>query len=253
MYAPERQQRILEIATASGRVEVTALARDLEVTPETIRRDLTQLERLGRLRRVHGGAIPVERFGFEPTVQHRSERLVAEKMRIAKAALDLLPDDGTILLDAGTTTACLADLLPLGRELTVVTNSLAIASTLADRSDLTLSVLGGRIRGRTQASVGEWATSPLAGIHVDVAFLGTNGLSVAHGLTTPDQDEAAAKRAMVAAARRAVVLADSTKVGLDHFCRFAALAEMDTFVTDTSLDDETVAEIEAAGPEVICA
>ena len=110
MYAPERQQRILEIATASGRVEVTALARDLEVTPETIRRDLTQLERLGRLRRVHGGAIPVERFGFEPTVQHRSERLVAEKMRIAKAALDLLPDDGTILLDAGTTTACLADL-----------------------------------------------------------------------------------------------------------------------------------------------
>ncbi len=99
----------------------------------------------------------------------------------------------------------------------------------------------------------EWATAALSSVHVDVAFLGTNGLTVRRGLTTPDQQEAAAKRAMVTSARRAVVLADASKVGVDHFCRFADLADIDTVVTDSSLDAETVSEIDAAGPEVICA
>ncbi len=253
MYAPERQQRILEIAHAQGRAEVASLAVDLGVTPETIRRDLTHLERNGRLRRVHGGAIPVASLGFEPSLERRAERFVAEKMRIAKAALDLVPAEGTILIDAGTTTSHLAELLPVDRELTVVTNALSIATIVAGRGELRLYMVGGRIRGRTQASVGEWATAALSSVHVDVAFLGTNGLTVGRGLTTPDQQEAAAKRAMVTSARRAVVLADASKVGVDHFCRFADLADIDSVVTDSSLDAETVSEIDAAGPEVICA
>ncbi len=252
MYAAERHQRILEIAAKSGRVEVTGLAIELSVTPETIRRDLTHLERNGRLRRVHGGAIPVERLGFEPTLERRAERFVAEKTRIAKAAADLLPDEGVVLLDAGTTTSRLAEVLPVDRELTVVTNSLTIANVVAARG-LPLYLLGGRIRGRTQATVGEWAVTALATIHVDVAFLGTNGLSVARGLTTPDPEEAAAKRAMVNAARRSVVVTDSSKVGVDHFSRFAELTDIDTLVTDTGLDAETLADIEAHGPEVVSA
>lgn len=251
MYAQERQQRIMALAQSSGRVEVAALAAELEVAPETVRRDLTVLERHGRLRRVHGGAIPVERLGFEPTLQRRSEVLVAEKARIAEAAVALVPEEGTILLDAGTTTSRIAEILPTDRELTVVTNSIAVAAIVAARPTLQLYVIGGRVRGRTQASVGEWATQALAGIHVDVAFLGTNGLSVSHGLTTPDQAEAATKRAMVTAARRAVVVTDSSKVGVDHFFRFAELSDLDTVVTDSSLDQETAGEIEALGPEVI--
>jgi DeoR family fructose operon transcriptional repressor len=253
MYAEERQQHILERARAAGRVEVNALADALDVTPETVRRDLTILERHGVLRRVHGGAIPVERLGFEPGVELRSERFVAEKERIAKAALAHLPDEGTVLIDAGTTTLRLAEQLPRDRELTIVTNSLSIAALVAQHPNLSLYLLGGRVRGRTLAAVGSWVTSALSGVFVDVAFMGTNGLSVERGLTTPDQSEAAAKRAMISAARRSVVLADHTKIGVDHFSRFADLSDIAALITDNGLDPETVAEIEALGPEVVLA
>jgi DeoR family fructose operon transcriptional repressor len=253
MYAEERQQHILERARAAGRVEVNALAEDLDVTPETVRRDLTSLERHGVLRRVHGGAIPVERLGFEPGVEARSERFVAEKERIGKVALSHLPDEGTVLLDAGTTTLRLAEQLPRDRELTIVTNSLGIAALVAQHPNLSLYLLGGRVRGRTLAAVGSWVTSALQDVFVDVAFLGTNGLSVEHGLTTPDQSEAAAKRAMIGAARRSVVLTDHTKIGVDHFARFADLSDIAAVITDNGLDPETAAEIEAQGPEVVLA
>ncbi len=251
MYAAERQQRILAIARAQGRVEVTQASDDLGVSPETVRRDLTALERHGVLRRVHGGAIPVERLGFEPSVAARAERFVAEKERIAKAAIDQLPDEGTVLLDSGTTTLRLAELLPRDRELTVVTNSLPAAQALATNSAIGLYLLGGRLRPRTQAAVGEWLTSALAELTIDVAFLGTNGLSVDRGLTTPDPTEALAKRAMVQAARRSVVVTDSSKVGVVQFSRFAAFEDIATIITDTGLDVETAQLIEATGPEVI--
>jgi len=253
MYAEERQQHILDRARAAGRVDVNSLAETLDVTPETVRRDLTILERHGVLRRVHGGAIPVERLGFEPGVETRTERYVAEKERIAKAALPHLPDEGTILLDAGTTTLRLAELIPRDHELTIVTNSLPIATMVAQHPGLSLYLLGGRVRGRTLAAVGAWVTDALSDVFVDVAFIGTNGLSVESGLTTPDQSEAAAKRAMITAARRSVVLTDHTKIGVDHFSRFAELSDIAAVITDDGLDPETAAEIEALGPEVVLA
>lgn len=251
MYAAERQQRIIDRARSDGRVEVAALAEELEVTPETVRRDLTTLERHGVLRRVHGGAIPLESLGFEPRLNVRQERYTAEKERIAKAALDELPSEGTVLLDSGSTTQLLAEQLPFDRELTVVTNSVAIAAAVAQRENLAVFLLGGRIRGRTLASVGEWTTDALRSISVDVAFVGTNGLTVRRGLTTPDQAEAAVKRAMVTAARRVVVLCDHSKFGTDHFSQVAPLELVDTVITDTGLDEETANDIEAAGPAVV--
>jgi DeoR family fructose operon transcriptional repressor len=251
VYAAERQQRIVEQARAEGRVEVAGMATTLGVTPETVRRDLTILERHGVLRRVHGGAIPLENLGFEPRLAVRQERYTAEKERIAKRALDELPREGTVLIDAGSTTQLLAENLPYDRELTIVTNSVPVAAAVAGRDNLTLYVVGGRVRGRTMAAVGEWAMHALAGVAVDVAFLGTNGLSVRRGLTTPDQDEAASKRAMAAASRRVVVLCDHSKIGTDHFAQFASLDDVDTVITDSALDAETVAEIEAAGPTVV--
>ena len=253
MYAEERQQQILDRARAAGRVEVNTLAEALDVTPETVRRDLTILERHGVLRRVHGGAIPVERLGFEPGVQMRSERLVAQKERIAKAALPHLPAEGIVLLDAGTTTMRLAELLPRDHELTIVTNSLTIANIVSQHPNLRLYLLGGRVRGRTMAAVGSWVTDALQDVFVDVAFMGTNGLSTQRGLTTPDQSEAAAKHAMIKAARRAVVLTDHTKIGVDHFSRFAELSDIAAVITDDGLDPETAAEIEALGPQVVLA
>lgn len=251
MYAEERQQYIVGLARASGRVDVVELAAELSVTSETVRRDLTALERQGVLRRVHGGAIPIERLGFEPGLAARDSVMTAEKDRIAKAAIAELPDEGAILLDAGSTTARLAEQLPMDRALTVVTNALPLALSLATRPNITVLVLGGRVRGRTLAAVDSWATDALAETFVEVAFVATNGVSVRRGLTTPDHAEAAAKRAMIASARRCVLLADHTKVGVDHLARFGDLEQVDTFITDTGLDDRTAAEIETAGPRVV--
>ncbi|WBB99697.1 MULTISPECIES: DeoR/GlpR family DNA-binding transcription regulator [unclassified Solwaraspora] len=251
MYAEERQQEIVRLARADGRVDVTALAESLNVTAETIRRDLTTLERAGVLRRVHGGAIPVERIGFEPALAARDAVLTTEKERIAKAALAELPHEGAIILDAGTTTARLAAILPADRELTVVINSPALATVLGARSNLNVLLLGGRVRGRTMATVDDWALRPLADVYVDVAFIGTNGCSVERGLTTPDPAEAAVKRAMIGAARRSVVLADHTKIGNDYLARFGRLADIDTLITDNGLNADLVAEVESAGPRVV--
>jgi DeoR family transcriptional regulator, fructose operon transcriptional repressor len=251
MYAEERQQAILHRARTEGRVDVVALAEELAVTTETIRRDLTVLERAGVVRRVHGGAIPVERLGFEPAVATRDTVMTGEKERIAKAALAELPNEGSVILDAGTTTGRLAAVLPADRELTVVVNSPAIAAQLAARPNLTVLMVGGRVRGRTLAAVDDWALAPLATLCVDVAFMATNGVSTARGLTTPDIAEAAVKRAMIGAARRTVLLADHTKVGNDCMARFADLADVDVLITDAGLDEETASAFGQAGLRVV--
>ncbi|WP_026909739.1 DeoR/GlpR family DNA-binding transcription regulator [Patulibacter minatonensis] len=250
MYAEERQQRIVEQARAQGRAEVAALAADLGVTAETIRRDLTALERHGLLRRVHGGAIPVDRLRFEPALATRDAVRQDEKERIARRALEELRDAATVILDAGSTTSRLAELLPTDRELTVVTDSIAIATTLAARPNVNLLLLGGRVRSRTMAAVGDWAISQLRGLLVDVAFVGTNGVSNARGLTTPDPDEAAVKRAMIQAGRHVVLLADHTKVGDDQFARFGDVSDVDVLISDQGLDAATATELAAAGPRV---
>ncbi|WP_432931855.1 DeoR/GlpR family DNA-binding transcription regulator [Microbispora sp. CA-135349] len=251
MYAEERQQEILRAARDAGRVDVVTLAERFGVTTETIRRDLTALERAGVLRRVHGGAIPVERLGFEPALAARDEVMTAEKERIAKAALAELPEDGAVVIDAGSTTSRLVQALPPDRELTVVVNSPPLATALATRPNLTVLMLGGRVRGRTLATVEDWAIQQLSQLNVDVAFMATNGCSVAKGLTTPDPAEAAIKRAMIACADRAVLLADHTKFSGTYLARFATLGEIDVVISDTGLDPDQAAALAAAGPEVV--
>jgi DeoR family transcriptional regulator, fructose operon transcriptional repressor len=253
MYQEERHAMILEKARTDGRVDVAELAEEFAVTAETVRRDLTSLERHGLLRRVHGGAIPVERLGFEPKVSERDAAMADEKASIARAALDEVPVEGAILLDAGTTTARLADMIPADRELTVVTNALPIATALSARPNVTVLTIGGRVRGRTLAMVDQWALRVLAETLVDVAFLGMNGVSVERGLTTPDVGEAAVKRAMLQSARRAVVLADHTKIGNDCFARVGGLDEIDTIICDAGLDAAVAMDLQAAGPRVVLA
>ncbi|MGV8976719.1 MAG: DeoR/GlpR family DNA-binding transcription regulator [Cellulomonas sp.] len=251
MYATERHQEILRRARADGRVEVKHIAEELDVTPETVRRDLTALERLGVVRRVHGGAIPVERLGIEPAVDERETRLAGQKERIAKVALDELPDGGSIIIDAGTTTVRIAQMLPTDRELMVVTHSLPVANLLISKPNVTLYLLGGIVRARTLAAVGDWTRHNLADVFVDVAFIGTNGITANRGLTTPDLGEAAVKRALISSARRTVVLADHTKFGREDFAHVCDLEAIDTVISDIGLADEMADEIEDAGPTVV--
>jgi DeoR family transcriptional regulator, fructose operon transcriptional repressor len=253
LYAEQRQQRILTRAQDEGRVEVASLATEFDVTQETIRRDLDRLERQGLLRRVHGGAIPANHLGFEPGLSQRDALASSQKSRIARAGASLLPKQGTVLIDAGTSTARLATALSDDCELTVVTNALPIATALASRPAMTVHLVGGRVRGRTLATVDTWALQVLAGLNVDVAVLGTNGISVERGLTTPDLAEAGVKAAMVAAGQKVIVLADSSKVGHDQFARFADLDEVDTVITDGGMTPTDRDAISGAGPEVVVA
>ncbi|MEV0219222.1 DeoR/GlpR family DNA-binding transcription regulator [Streptomyces sp. NPDC050704] len=251
MYAPERQQEILRLARDGGRVDVVSLAEEFQVTAETIRRDLKALDRAGLLRRVHGGALPAGRLDFEPDLAERETTAADEKDRIAKAALAELPENGTMILDAGTTTARLAGALPLETTLTVVTHSLPIAARLADHPGIQLHLIGGRVRHRTRAAVDAWALRAYGEIRADVVFLAANGFSAEYGLTTPDLAEAAVKRATVAAARRVVLLADSAKHGQEHFARFGDLGDVDLLITDTGLSPEDTTALERGGTEVV--
>ena len=253
MHQHERHNLIVNRTRAESRIEVAALAEEMDVTPETVRRDLTLLEKRGLVRRVHGGAVAVERLGFEPALDVRTGHRSDDKHRIADAALAFVPESGSILLDAGTTTIGVAEGLPRDRELNILTNSLPIAALIARRTDLSLYLLGGRVRSRTQATVGTWGLEPLRDVHIDLAFIGTNGLSAEAGLTTPDQAEAATKRAMIAAAARVIVLADSSKIGAAHFAKFGSLADVEVLVTDSGIDPDALDEIRAAGPEVVIA
>jgi DeoR family transcriptional regulator, fructose operon transcriptional repressor len=248
VFAAERQQQILTSVRRDGRADVTGLAGALAVTTETVRRDLTALERRGLVRRVHGGAVLCEPDP-EDHGALRAGSLSTETEHIARAALAELPDGGSVAVDSGAAAGRLAELLPLGRELTVVTPALPVAMTLATRSDLTLHLIGGTMRGRTRATVGSWALRELDEIRVDVTFLTATGVSVAHGLTTADLAEAAVQAALVRAARRTVVLAGHRALGRDAFAWVAPLSAVDTLVTDAPTP--AILGLESAGVRVV--
>ena len=251
MYAVERRQEIATLIEERGRGDVAALASRFGVTPETIRRDLTELERGQQLRRVHGGAISVHRFRSEPAVAEKAAAMAHEKAVIAAAALRFVPEHGSVLMDAGTSTLALAKIFP-ERELRVFTHSVAIALELAARRDLRLYVIGGRLRTRTLANVDDWALRQLEALRVDVAFVGTNGFSLARGLSTPDPAEAAVKHAICMAAAQTVVLADHSKLDEEAAVRFAAIDEFDVLISDGLAEIDRLA-LEEAGVEVVLA
>ncbi|WP_024796806.1 DeoR/GlpR family DNA-binding transcription regulator [Tomitella biformata] len=253
MYAEERQQAIATLIGRRVRVSVAELSVLYGVTTETVRRDLAVLDRAGLIHRVHGGAMPVTLLPApEQGLADREKSMSGAKNSIAKAALTYLPPvGGSILIDAGTTTARMASLIPPDRRLTMITNSVPIAARLAAAPEANLHLLGGRIRGLTQAAVGPDALSAVEPLLVDVAFIGTNALSSGHGLSTPDPEEAAIKRAMVKHANHVVVLADSSKIGRDNLVRFAALSDIDVLVTDSGIDPAEAAELLERGVEVI--
>jgi DeoR family transcriptional regulator, fructose operon transcriptional repressor len=251
MRADERQRVILVRARADGRVEVGSLASDLDVAEETVRRDLRELVDRGVLQRVHGGAYPVESAGFESNIKHRSTSLVGEKRRIALAAAERLHGAETVYIDEGVTPQFVAEALRPDIPITVVTSSLLAAGALADAPNVTVLLLGGRMRGRTLATVDHWALRMLRDLVIDLAFLGANGISREHGLTTPDPAVAAVKSEVVARARRRVFVGLHTKFGVASFCRFADITDFEVLITDTGLSPSEARRFSVLGPQVV--
>ncbi|MFI2565138.1 DeoR/GlpR family DNA-binding transcription regulator [Paenarthrobacter sp. NPDC018779] len=264
MFAEERQQLISALVTERGRVSVTELADRFSITTETIRRDLAALEVSGNLRRVHGGAVPSDRLSTrEESILERAIQRQAEKLRIAAAALAMIPEPttGSVLLDAGSTTETLADLLaqrtPASNgstdELVVITHAIPIAGKLSTTPGIALQILGGRVRGLTQAAVGQSTVDAAFKLRPDIAFVGANGIHATFGLSTPDPEEAAVKAAFVKSARRVVALADSSKLDAETLVQFATLKDVDTLITDREPSAELAAALADAGVDVVVA
>jgi DeoR family fructose operon transcriptional repressor len=171
--------------------------------------------------------------------------------RVVKAALAELPQSGPILLGPGAATERLAEALPTGSPLTVVTNAVMIARTLAPRPEITVILLGGRLDRRSGAAIDPWALEKLAEVDAEVAFVVPDGISVRRGLTAVDLATAAVYSAMIRLARHSVLLVDRFRVGADHVARFGDIADVDVVITEADLDDETTAGIASRGPRVV--
>ncbi|WP_067933990.1 DeoR/GlpR family DNA-binding transcription regulator [Alicyclobacillus kakegawensis] len=234
MFADERKALIMAQLQERHSVSVAELAKQLTASESTIRRDLQDLEEQGRLKRTHGGAVSIEVAAFEPSIQEKSVQNQVEKSIIAKAAQSFIQTGDTVLLDAGTTTLQIARQFA-GRGVTFITNSLAIADELANRMDIQVLLLGGELRPTTGAMVGPFCEQMLARLHVDILFLGANGIDAEHGVTTPNVSEAATKSAMIRAARRVVLVTDHSKFDQTSLVQVCPLGAIDTLVTNAEV------------------
>ncbi len=248
--AAKRLEQMRGIVRESHVVRIDELARRLKVSSATVRRDLDHLESLGEIRRVHGGAVGLESRLEEPLFDDKTAIAVAEKHRIAEAALTYIAPGDTVYLDGGSTVLALARRLHDRANLTVVTNSLRAALELAGGGPR-LIMIGGELRRLSQTLVGPLTRFLLDQLNVDKAFMGTMGLAVKEGLTTTDPSEAYTKELVMERAGRVVLLADSTKIDKVSFSRAGTLTSVSTLITDKGLDAKRAEQIRKKGIEVV--
>jgi DeoR family fructose operon transcriptional repressor len=248
--APRRLDNLRELIRGSGVIRVEEICRRLGISPATARRDLDQLEKIGIIRRVHGGAVSVESRLEEPLFDDKTSIAAQEKHHIAEAALQFVEPGDTIYLDGGSTVLEFARLLHDRTNLTIVTNSLRAALELAGRGPR-LILIGGELRRLSQTMVGPLTRYVLQELHVDKAFMGTIGLALTVGLTTTDPAEAYTKELVVSRARRVILLADSGKAGKVAFARAGGLEQIHVVVTDKALDKTFEKELTKKGIKVV--
>ncbi|MFD8641185.1 DeoR/GlpR family DNA-binding transcription regulator [Streptomyces zaomyceticus] len=263
LLAEQRRALILDEVRRRGGVRVNELTRRLSVSDMTIRRDLDALARQGMLAKVHGGAVPVvEASTHEPGFEAKSVLEPSAKDEIARAAAALVAPGSAIALSGGTTTYALARHLLDVPDLTVVTNSVRVADVFHEaqpagggesRRGAATVVLTGGMRTPSDALVGPVADRAVRSLHFDLLFLGVHGISVEAGLSTPNLAEAETNGCLMRSARRVVVVADHTKWGTVGLSSFAALDEVDTWVTDPGLPESVRAEVVEHLPGLVVA
>lgn len=242
----ERLSEVLRVLAESGVVDVGALAAGFDVSEATVRRDLHLLEEQRMLARTHGGAVAGDVM-YELPLRYKAARHHPEKIRIAREAASRVDDRAIVGLTGGTTTTEVARVLVDRAGLTVVTNALNIAGELAIRSDLKLVVTGGTARPESYELVGPVAERALAEMHLHIAIIGVDGVTLDQGLTTHHEIEAHTNRVLLERAGKVVAVADSSKLGLVAFARICPLDAVDELITDTAADPVTIAAIRDAG------
>jgi DeoR family fructose operon transcriptional repressor len=252
MLAEERRLQLVVWSKTEGRLDALEASNRLNVAVETIRRDLDVLQRRGVVKRVHGGAIPIERFSKEA---NRAERKVSNsraKALIAEAASAFIPENGCIFVDGGSTTELLWTYLRDKPSLLVVTNSITLASLIGESATQVI-LLGGEVRATSLSTTGNLAVDELQNFHAQVAFIGVNGISDEAGLTTADIGEAAVKRAMIANAAERILLADHSKFGNSFTAKFATPRDFDHVVSDSDTPKDFLSTFRDSECEVVLA
>ena len=240
-----------------GQVTVARLAKRFDVSADTIRRDLDQLDADGVLIRTHGGAVSLTSFPRPDTgLDVRARVQASAKDRIGTLAASIVPDGSSLLINAGTTTLALVRHLGDHRDLTIATNSLAIPAEISPKAMRDLYVFGGAVRLSAQATVGPIAFPQLPSrsevdIHCDIALICVGAVSHDSGYSTSNLGEAAMMNEMMGRAARVAVLADSTKFGRRLFAQVAELGRADWFITDTAPPEDLAEALRLAGVEVL--
>ncbi len=253
MLAGQRLEALLELLQESGVGRIAELAERLGVSTMTIRRDLNKLEAQGQVRRIFGGAVLERIVTREPSLEARELVREREKMAIGAAAAQLINEGDIVILDAGSSTLCLAKHLHGSKGLTIVTHSLPVMWELADESNISVVALGGELNHQQKYFHGPLAEYGLRQMRIDKVFLGIHGVHAQHGLSEITFTDIPLKRLFMRISRETIVLADSSKIGLASFFRLCPVSEVDVVVTDARADPDELARLQQVGVQVIVA
>lgn len=257
MSSQQRQSQIVEILQEKGRISIPEICEMFRISDMTARRDLNEMDRLGLLRRIHGGAVANLGRSYEPPYQMRSMKNQSAKACIGAKAAELIYDGDSLALDVGTTTLEIVKGLRGKRNLTIVTSSLQIANMIVDNLSLEVNarllLTGGVVRPQELSMIGNVSERVYQEFHVDKAFIGIAGISLADGLTEYNMEDARIKRILFSSAREKIVVADGSKFGVTTFASVAPLKSVDRIVTDPSVPLEILEKIRNLGIEVIVA
>ena len=239
--------------TRQGRLSVSEIVAQFEISEATARRDLESLAAQGKAQRVHGGVISVEQAPPEQPILERENEQVDEKKRIGLSAARLVADKETVFLGSGTTVLEVARNLRTRKNLTVITNSLPVLNVLAGAEDVTVISLGGMLRDSEMSFIGHITEQALTEVRADQVIMGTRGLSLEHGLTNDYLQETLTDRAILKIGRKVIIVADHTKVNRVSTALLASLNSMQTFVTDSKADKKFIQALKKMGINVIVA
>lgn len=251
MLAEIRRQEMLEIVNSEGRVTVNSLSKKFNVSPATIRADLSMMELDGLLKRAHGGALSIVKSDYELTSREKFGLHNEEKRAIARLAKNYVTPGAVIGIDTGTTTIEFAKQILNIPNLTVITNDLKIALMLEERSSHTVILLGGSVRKSFHCTVGQSVIDSLDSFRINVSFLATNAIDLDWGLSTPKLDVANVKSKLIKNSKQTILLADSSKFGQDSLARFANIKDVDVLITDSKVDRKYTDAIQNMGVEVV--
>lgn len=247
----ERKDKILQMLAENHMMKAGELAETFQVSMETIRRDLNELEELRMIRRVHGGAVLYTEYGIEPDYTHRITENYNEKLLIGKKAAELVNDGDSIIIDIGTTALEFSRFLKGKKDLTVFTNSIKIAYELMSEKEITVILLGGKVRYGEGTTSGYWSEDMIDGFFVDKFFLGVGGLTPEHGVMDYHIEETNLRRHCIRQAKQVIALADYSKFGvkaMNHVCK---TEQIHYVITDERANKKIVKELRDLGIKVV--